>query len=390
METLESSRVCRLCGKQSGISINIFDKNENHVRKINAVLPIMVHEMDLLPKHMCHRCSYKLEEFHKFYVDCLKTDTDLKSQLSWMGKNDPLKRVGIPMVHIENIKTKIEPPDYDAYDMAPMVGNMSYINSMSPMAFEPEDISYAAYRCRCCCDKMDQSNRTIPTSYQTTTAVPRCNRLSNVEPEINEHVNVSQSPRRNPLTDEKYRERSTVLTQVDGNCRLQKAHPNHSSLTENIKSAGVVKKDKTKNAIVRNLRPRKTFVNYVGARKKSTLSQLKVAELNGVTLHTQPKLEIDEIKVEKFEDFGGRVLRPRKGTIDYTESKRKYSRSLIRNQRPRMEEVHAGKVRNIVNKLNSSSENMLPATLNTIKHYCEVCNTKFLNKELFKLHVCYP
>lgn len=42
METLESSRMCRLCGQQSGISINIFDENENHVRKINAMLPIMV------------------------------------------------------------------------------------------------------------------------------------------------------------------------------------------------------------------------------------------------------------------------------------------------------------------------------------------------------------
>lgn len=42
METLESSRVCRLCGQHSGISINIFDENENHIRKINAVLPIMV------------------------------------------------------------------------------------------------------------------------------------------------------------------------------------------------------------------------------------------------------------------------------------------------------------------------------------------------------------
>jgi len=42
METLESSRMCRLCGQNSGISINIFDESENHVRKINAVLPIMV------------------------------------------------------------------------------------------------------------------------------------------------------------------------------------------------------------------------------------------------------------------------------------------------------------------------------------------------------------
>lgn len=48
METLESSRVCRLCGQHSGISINIFDKSENHLRKINAVLPIMVRHVFFL------------------------------------------------------------------------------------------------------------------------------------------------------------------------------------------------------------------------------------------------------------------------------------------------------------------------------------------------------
>lgn len=42
METLEASHACRLCGNKSGISINIFDKKKNHIRKINAVLPIMV------------------------------------------------------------------------------------------------------------------------------------------------------------------------------------------------------------------------------------------------------------------------------------------------------------------------------------------------------------
>lgn len=69
METLESSRVCRLCGKQSGISINIFDKNESHVKKINAVLPIVVRHMcffttniHLLPSYVilyaCSTCPF--------------------------------------------------------------------------------------------------------------------------------------------------------------------------------------------------------------------------------------------------------------------------------------------------------------------------------------------
>lgn len=64
METLESSRVCRLCGKQSGISINIFDKNESHVKKINAILPVMVCHITLLPSTFI---SFR-DEFHVHFV----------------------------------------------------------------------------------------------------------------------------------------------------------------------------------------------------------------------------------------------------------------------------------------------------------------------------------
>ncbi|XP_012253302.2 uncharacterized protein LOC105684495 [Athalia rosae] len=133
METLESSRVCRLCGQLSTICLNIFDKNESHVKKINSVLPIMVHEMDSLPKKMCHRCSYKLEEFHKFYTDCLKTDKKLKSQLSWMKRKEAEENSRVPMVQIQNIKVKSEPPDDDICELDPIAENVSYIPSMDSM-----------------------------------------------------------------------------------------------------------------------------------------------------------------------------------------------------------------------------------------------------------------
>ena len=42
METLEGSRMCRLCGKQVEMANDIFDKRVNHVKKINSVLPILV------------------------------------------------------------------------------------------------------------------------------------------------------------------------------------------------------------------------------------------------------------------------------------------------------------------------------------------------------------
>lgn len=286
METLESSRVCRLCGKHSGISIYIFDKNENHVKKINAVLPIMVHEMDLLPKHMCHWCSYKLEEFYKFYADCLKTDTNLKGQLSWMGKEDPQQRVGTPMVHIENIK--IEPPDYDAFDMTPMVGDVNYMNSVKSMAFEPGDIPYVPYRCRYCCDKMDQSNRAVSTDYQNT--VSRYNGLSNA-----------------------------IHARTDSRSK------------------------------------------YATTRKKP-LSRVPLRDAKSKMEPLKLKQEVIPPKVERLDDLEGRILRPRKGPINYIESKRKYLKFADKSQRLlNGVELNEHRVRNIASKLKVSSSQVLTA-----------------------------
>lgn len=72
--------------------------------------------MDMLPKQMCHRCSYKLEEFHKFYFQCIKTDNNLKSQLSWMRKEKKVDEIVSPMVHFGNFKIKNEPVDSDCLE----------------------------------------------------------------------------------------------------------------------------------------------------------------------------------------------------------------------------------------------------------------------------------
>ena len=364
METLESSRVCRLCGKLSGcISINIFDKNESHVKKINAVLPIMVHEMDLLPKHMCHRCTYKLEEFYKFYVDCLKTDAGLKNQLSWMRKDVPTERVGIPMVHIENVKIKIEPGDYDAYDMNPMVDNVDYINSMNSMnsmTFQPNDIPYAAYaRCRCCCDKMDQSNQAVPTNYENT--ISTCNRVVDVEACNNNRTNKSQATKK---------QQSSTIS-VNENHKDSRSNKPTSSSFDHPAGARVkfnARKDVLRNPIVRNLRPRKGSVDYVGSKKKSPgISASRSAKLEASPL--QPEIDATRVKVEKFDDFEGRILRPRTGTIDYCMSTRKHSKSMDKNQRSQDEEYRVAnyKVRNIANKVKLPSREVSKLAKDRIK-----------------------
>ena len=321
-----------------------------------------VHEMDLLPKHMCHRCTYKLEEFYKFYADCLKTDADLKSQLSWMGKDVPTERVGIPMVHIENVKIKIEPRDYDAYDMSPMVDNADYINSMSSVTFQPNDIPYAAYAsCRCCCDKMDQSNQAVPTNYENT--ISTCNRrVIDVEACNNNRTNKSQAAKK-----QQQQQQSSTIS-VNENCKDSRSNKPTSFSSNHPGGARVkfnAKKDVFRSPIVRNLRPRKGSVDYVGSKRKSPgISTSRSTKPKAAASPLQTR-----VKVEKLDNLEGRILRPRTGTIDYCMSTRKRSKSTDKNQRSQDEEYPATKytVRNIANKLKLPSREVSKLTKDRIK-----------------------
>ncbi|KYM98618.1 PREDICTED: uncharacterized protein LOC108777453 [Cyphomyrmex costatus] len=349
METLESSRVCRLCGQHSGISINIFDTSENHVRKINAVLPIMVHEMDLLPKQMCHRCSYKLEEFHKFYMNCLKTDAALKSQLSWMRKGGVREKVGVPMVHIENMKEiKAEPLDYDVYELEPLVENIDYINSMNSVTFPADSIhnglTYTTFS-RCCCDKKDQSRsrRTSELCQNYQGQMPRCGRIANVsQKKTFEDAAQLKSIKRNLFTQ-------SVFPDCPQN-RLQHVENVVENTVENVRDClvtvtstkdatpetrnhchgklGTLLKNQpvTRNTIVRNLRPRKNL-NYAQVKHKKTRSSINprpstLTKSNVSEAISYPNVELmRHIKVELIEESKGRNLRPRRNVVDYQESK---------------------------------------------------------------------
>lgn len=328
--------------------------------------------MDLLPKHMCHRCSYKLEEFHKFYMDCLKTDAGLKNQLSWMRKEDSKERVGVPMVHIENIKIKVEPPDYDLYD------DNDYISSMSSVTYPvnsvqsnniPDRITYTSYaRCGCYCDKADQSNRTVPTNYENE--ISRCSRINATRQDNDGCANVSRAVQGNLLAHQSLKERSSLVKLVDEvKDSRRTTFSNFSPSTDKSSSA---RKEASKDVIVRNLRPRKGSVDYVGIRKKlSTCSSLN--NENGSTiveakLSAPTEFDVSQIKIEKF-DFEGPVLRPRKGTVDYREPIRKYSRSTNKNQRSQSDQHRADKtkVRNIASKLKLPLKKMAKQMKNKAK-----------------------
>ncbi|KAL6261867.1 hypothetical protein P5V15_006953 [Pogonomyrmex californicus] len=371
METLESSRVCRLCGQHSGISINIFDKSENHLRKINAVLPIMVHEMDLLPKQMCHRCSYKLEEFHKFYVDCLKTDAALKSQLSWMRKGGGREKIGVPMVHIENVKIKAEPLDYDVYELEPLVENIDYINSMNSMAFRTggihDGLTYAAFsRCRCCCDKKDQSKprRTTAELRQNYEGPPvsRCHRIADDSQKrtLEDTATRLKPYKQNFFTQAVFPDCPQNLPRVEN--IVENAVENtpdrlvaDTSTKDNVTSPkmwnhshelfGTFSESQTaaKSTAVRNLRPRKNLINYAPDKKRTSCMNPGLSapsKTNVSNTKTASVVEFEpmrQIKVEQTDEFEGRNLRPRRNVVDYQEPKmRKVSE--YRAKRRKMDE----------------------------------------------------
>lgn len=309
--------------------------------------------MDLLPKQMCHRCSYKLEEFHKFYVNCLKTDAALKNQLSWMRKSHGKEKVGVPMVHIENVKIKAEPLDYDVFDLEPLVENIEYINSMGSVAFPADgihdELTYATFsRCQCYCNKGE--------SRSGRTAAEFCR---DYEKSVSRCGGIADNSRKKTLKDTTLRPilRKTLLP----GCLKSRPPPPHVSVADDSRNRLATATDlkdnvsslearnrlhgsetvlesptASKSTIVRNLRPRKNLVKYAPIPKKvSSVNPKLTSKLNVSTsasstttlaLDFESTLKKCQIKKEQFEEFKGRSLRPRRNLVDYHgPKKRKFS-----------------------------------------------------------------
>ncbi|XP_026671868.1 uncharacterized protein LOC108627825 isoform X2 [Ceratina calcarata] len=298
--------------------------------------------MDLLPKHMCHRCSYKLEEFHKFYVDCLKTDASLKSQLSWMRKEDSKETSGVPMVHIENLRIKMKPLDYDLYDVKPIVNDVGYMNSLGfPVNSVPRNdgITYTAYApCDYYCDKTDQSNQAISTNFEDDIA--NCSKINEMT-EDNCCTCIHESNARSNLFETRIRIKEEYLEDED----LNGTHDLNTS-RKNSKDAIV---RGSKSTIVRNLRPRKSVINYMETRMYKSRSKNVDVKVD--------KPALTDIKVEKMDNFErGIVLRPRNGTINYFQPSRKCSTSLKKDRRSREVPNIAGTLKNIKKEELSDAE----------------------------------
>ncbi|KAL1131114.1 hypothetical protein AAG570_012351 [Ranatra chinensis] len=66
--------LCRLCASYDAIKMDIFSdrgKERRLLDKITTCLPFQVSEDDLLPKSLCYRCIYNLENFYDFRRGCI-------------------------------------------------------------------------------------------------------------------------------------------------------------------------------------------------------------------------------------------------------------------------------------------------------------------------------
>ncbi|KAK9297961.1 hypothetical protein QLX08_008492 [Tetragonisca angustula] len=82
--------LCRLCASYDAVKMDIFGqegKSRQLVDKIQACLPFKIAENDRLPKCLCYRCMYNLENFYDFRTACVNAVALLERCLSPSGPN---------------------------------------------------------------------------------------------------------------------------------------------------------------------------------------------------------------------------------------------------------------------------------------------------------------
>ncbi|XP_063987249.1 zinc finger protein Xfin-like [Diachasmimorpha longicaudata] len=85
MESRERyDELCRLCASYDAVKMDIFGqegKNRQLVDKIQTCLPFKIAEDDRLPKCLCYRCMYNLENFYDFRTACVNAVAVLERSL---------------------------------------------------------------------------------------------------------------------------------------------------------------------------------------------------------------------------------------------------------------------------------------------------------------------
>jgi len=320
-----------------------------------------------------------------------------------MRKGRGTERIGVPMVHIENVKIKAEPLDYDVYELDPLVENIDYINSMNSMAFPANDIhdglTYAAFsRCQCCCDKQDQSRsrsmarttefrqdygKSLSKDSDTIAKDLRKNifkdttkniaRFRPIRRNVFSQAVFPDCPRNHlphiDIIGDTQNRLTTTSLDAKSNVSLTETR-DHSYARPNELS-----EDQTTstNTIAWNLRPRKNLVSYAPSKRKSLIIQQPSMENKSNIFDSDANFQLArQIKAEQVNEFEERSrLRPRRNIVDYQESRKRKGpehRSVKKRKIDDMEQQRNDRVSDIKIKqevLDNLEDTALVKTTNT-------------------------
>jgi hypothetical protein len=318
---------------------------------------LQVHEMDLLPKQMCHQCSYKLEEFYNFYVNCAKTDTEFKSQLSWMRNENLEEKIITPMVKMNKFKIKTVLLDNnDVTNTNNVFGHIGENSLLFPTSilqhnFDPSIApALSCVNCQCVCNrhiKINQSSSEqvkVVTNIKSKRQICNSNVASNISNKINE-FNKFKNINKNFFFNKSFIKNSNVKKKYIKETLTINHDNNECNKSNNIHNVNILKCEK----LGRALRPRKGSVDYMGPRKKNVVSNMKTKlksnlSLVDPTLITPVNTNLLQdnliypspiIKLEKV-DKTIRTLRTRKNLEEFNrrlkEFKHKHSKQRMENQ----------------------------------------------------------
>ncbi|KAJ1521854.1 hypothetical protein ONE63_002200 [Megalurothrips usitatus] len=107
---------CRLCLLDNGIMLPLFEEegqNRQLGQKIEACLQLVTYDGDPLPRRICHKCLYKINQTYEFRTMALESYERLKSHLL------PLKHVPEVRQYLEKANCLQKHIDFDAVNLAP-------------------------------------------------------------------------------------------------------------------------------------------------------------------------------------------------------------------------------------------------------------------------------
>lgn len=113
MGTNAFEELCRLCASYDAIKMDIFGEKGRErklLEKIHACLPFQVSERDLLPKSLCYRCIYNLENFYDFRKGCVDAVSRLENYVNEGFGNSNRKKVATQ----GNVRARTEEKEDDS------------------------------------------------------------------------------------------------------------------------------------------------------------------------------------------------------------------------------------------------------------------------------------